>query len=166
MPMSELNLQIRPAAEKDVSLLLAFVRALAEYEGLGDQVVATESSLRSALFRAQPHGEAVIADHQGESVGFGISFHTFSTILGRRGMHLEDLYVTPAWRGRGVGRALLAHMARVAVERSCGRLEWWVLAHNEPALRFYEHLGARRMEEFRVFRLTGEALHRLANCTS
>ena len=143
-------------------LVLAFIRELAEYERMAEEVVATEELLGAALFGERPVAEAAIAELDGGPVGFALFFHNFSTFLARPGIYLEDLYVRPAARGRGVGRALLAHLARLALERGCGRLEWAVLDWNEPAIRFYEGIGARQMTEWQIFRLSGEALARLA----
>ena len=151
-----------PAAADDVALLLRLIRALAEYERMSDQVVATEADLHDALFGARPVAEAVIASVGAEPVGFALWFYNYSTFLGRPGLYLEDLFVLPDWRGRGIGRALLQHLARVAVERGCGRMEWSVLDWNEPAIGFYRRLGAQAMNEWTVYRLTGDALARLA----
>lgn len=160
--MTDLRIDITPATERDVPLLLRLITALAEYERLADQVVATEATLRESLFGAQPSAEAVVAYAGGEPVGFAVWFYNYSTFLSRPGLYLEDLFVLPAWRGRGVGRALLGHLARIAVERGCGRMEWAVLDWNEPAIRFYQRIGARPMDEWTVYRLTGDALTRLA----
>lgn len=162
-PASAAALRIDPATPQDVALVLAFIRELAEYERLLDQVVATEETLREQLFGARPGAEVVIARWEGEPAGFALFFHNFSTFLGRRGLYLEDLFVRQAFRGRGVGRALLAFLARLAVERGCGRLEWWVLDWNEPAISFYRGLGAVAMSDWTVFRLTGEPLRALAH---
>ena len=156
------SLRIEPASEAQVPLILEFIRGLAEYEKLSDEVVATEASLRQSLFGPRPDAEVVIAYADDEPAGFALFFHNYSTFLGRRGLYLEDLFVKPAFRGRGVGRALLQHLARVAVERGCGRFEWWVLDWNEPAIRFYQSLGARPMGDWTVYRLTGPALEALA----
>jgi GNAT superfamily N-acetyltransferase len=153
---------IRPAAASDVPLILRFIRDLAEYERLAHEVVATEDSLRETLFGARPYAEVVIAEDGGEPAGFALFFHNYSTFLAKPGIYLEDLYVRPEMRGRGTGRALLAHLARLAVERGCGRLEWWVLDWNEDAIRFYRSLGARPMEDWTVFRVAGDDLHHLA----
>jgi GNAT superfamily N-acetyltransferase len=162
VPDAPAPLRIEPAAEADVPLILAFIRELAEYERMLDRVVATEAVLHEQLFGARPGAEVVIARWAGEPAGFALFFHNFSTFLGRRGLYLEDLFVRPAYRGRGVGRALLAHLARAAVERGCGRLEWWVLDWNEPAIGFYRALGAEPMSDWTVFRLSGEPLAALA----
>jgi GNAT superfamily N-acetyltransferase len=156
------GIRIRPAAEPDVPLILRFIRELAEYERLLHEVVATEERLRETLFGARPAAEVVIAEEAGAPVGFALFFHNYSTFLAQPGLYLEDLYVRPEARGRGAGRALLAHLARLARARGCGRLEWWVLDWNESAIRFYRSLGAQAMDDWTVFRLTGPALDRLA----
>lgn len=158
-------LSIRAATTADVSLILGFIRELADYEKLSDEVVASEADIRSSLFGPKPVAECVLAELDGQAVGFALFFHNFSTFLGRPGIYLEDLYVRPTQRGKGVGRKLLAHLAQLAIERRCGRLEWAVLDWNEPAIRFYENLGARILKEWRVNRLTGKALENLANET-
>ena len=157
------RLEIVPAIAEDVSLILDLIRELAEYEKRGDQVVASEETLRGALFGERPAAEVIFARIAGDTVGFALFFHNFSTFLGRQGIWLEDLFVRPAWRGRGIGRRLLAHLAGLAVERDCGRLEWWVLDWNEDAIGFYRRLGAVAMSEWTVQRVTGEALRRLAS---
>ncbi len=153
---------IRPAAMDDVGVILGFIRQLADYERLSHEVDATESDLAEALFGARPYAEVILAEADGVPAGFALFFHNFSTFRGRPGIYLEDLYVSPGYRGRGIGRALLAHLAALAVERGCRRLEWSVLDWNEPAIGFYRSLGAAPMDEWTVFRLTGEALHQLA----
>ena len=153
---------IRAAVEEDVPLILHFIRRLAEYERLAHEVVATEEGLRRWLFGERPAAEVVIAEWGGEAAGFALFFHNFSTFLGRSGVYLEDLYVEPAHRGRGIGRALLAHLARLAVERGCGRLEWWVLDWNEDAIRFYRSIGAVAMDDWTVYLVTGDTLAALA----
>ena len=155
--------RIRPAVEADVPLVLALIRELAEYERLADQVTAAESDLREALFGPAPRAEAVIATVDGEAAGFALFFHNFSTFTGRPGLYLEDLYVRPAHRGRGVGRRLLVHLARLARGRGCSRFEWAVLDWNEPAIRSYRRVGASPMDDWTVYRLTGTALERLAD---
>jgi GNAT superfamily N-acetyltransferase len=146
-----------------VPLILGLIKELAEYEKLSDEVVADEETLRRNLFGEGHRGaEVVVAEHDGEPVGFALFFHNFSTFLGRPGLYLEDLYVRPAFRGRGAGKALLAHLAALAKERGCGRMEWWVLDWNEGAIGFYESIGAEAMDEWTVYRVTGEALERLA----
>lgn len=156
------EIRIERATERDVPLLLSFVRELAEYERASHEVVATLENLRESLFGARRVAEALIAYAGDEAAGMALFFHNFSTWTGLRGLYLEDLYVRPEMRGRGVGRALLAHLARLARERDCARFEWAVLNWNEPAIRFYRNLGAVPMDEWTVFRLKGEALERLA----
>src|SRR5215813_13719364 len=156
------GLHIRAAAEPDVPLIATLIRELAEYERLLDSVCMTEERLRSALFGPHRYAEVSIAeDPTGEPLGFALFFHNFSTFLGLPGIYLEDLFVRPAHRGLGVGRTLLQHLARVAGERGCGRLEWSVLDWNEPALGFYRRLGARAIEGWTAYRLDGDALERL-----
>jgi GNAT superfamily N-acetyltransferase len=159
---SPIPVTVRPASAADVPQILAFIRALADYERLLDRVVATEDGLREALFGPRPYAEVVLAEDGGGAVGFALFFHTFSTFLGQPGIYLEDLFVVPEARGRGVGRALLTHLARLAIARRCGRVEWAVLGWNTPAIRFYESLGARPNEEWTVYRLTGAPLVTLA----
>ena len=156
------HLRILPAREEDVPLILSFVVELAEYERSAHRVVATVENLREALFGERKVAEAVIALLGDEPVGMALFFHNFSTWTGVYGLYLEDLYVRPHARGRGVGRALLAHLARTARERGCARFEWAVLDWNEPAIRFYKNLGAVPAEGWRIFRMTGDALERLA----
>jgi GNAT superfamily N-acetyltransferase len=154
--------RIEPAIASDVPVLLDLIKALAAYEKLTHEVVATESDLHAALFGPRPAAEAAIAYAGDEPAGFAVFFHNFSTFLGRPGMYLEDLFVQPRWRGRGLGRLLMAHVAKIAVERRCGRLEWSVLDWNEPAIGFYRRLGARPMDDWTVYRLTGDRLRALA----
>jgi GNAT superfamily N-acetyltransferase len=156
---------LRPATVDDVPQVLAFIRALADYERLLHEVVATEDGLRQALFGPRPFAEVVLAEDGGVPLGFALFFHTFSTFLGRPGIYLEDLFVIPEARGRGVGRTLLAHLARLAVERGCGRVEWAVLDWNAPAIRFYDSLGARPNDDWTIYRLTGAPLAALAGGT-
>ena len=158
-------LSIEAATVADVPTILRLIRALAEYERLSHEVVATEDSLRAALFGDRPGAECLIARADGEPVGFALYFHNFSTFLSRRGLYLEDLFVEPAQRGKGYGKALLQRLAQIAVERGCGRLEWSVLDWNAPAIGFYVSLGARLMTEWRIFRLTGEALQAFASAS-
>ena len=159
---SSSRFRIVRAERKDVPVILAFIRDLAEYEKLSHEVVATEERLAEELFGPRPAAEVLLA-YDGETpVGFALFFHNFSTFLGKRGIYLEDLFVRPAARGRGFGKALLSELARIALERGCGRLEWAVLEWNEPAIEFYRSLGARVMEEWRIFRLTGDSLASLA----
>ncbi len=154
-------IHIRPAGERDIPRVLAFIRELARYERLEHEVIATEEALRTSLFGARPYAEVVLACLEDEPVGFALFFHNFSTFKGRPGIYLEDLYVRPEVRGRGVGRRLLEWLARTALERSCARLEWAVLDWNAPSIAFYRGLGAQSMDEWRIFRLTGAALERL-----
>ena len=162
MPADAAAIGIRPAVCADVPLILTFIRGLADYEELVHECAATEAQLERTLFGARPVAEVVIA-HRGEvPAGFALFFHNYSTFLARPGIYLEDLFVDPAHRGFGVGRALLSHLATLAVERDCGRLEWSVLDWNADAIRFYERLGARAMTEWTVYRVTGDALTQLA----
>ncbi len=153
---------IRPATPADIATILGLVRELAAFEREPDAVVATEADLAEALFGDRPAAEAVIAEDGGAPLGFALFFHNFSTWTGKRGLYLEDLYVTPAARGRGVGTALLRHLAAVALERGCGRFEWSVLDWNADAIAFYRAMGAVGMDEWTIQRVTGEALQRLA----
>ena len=153
---------IRAAVPGDEGLVLRFVRELAAFEREADAVEASEADLAAALFGPTPAAEAVVAEDGGEPVGFALFFHNFSTWKGRRGLYLEDLYVTPAARGRGVGKALLGALAGIAVDRGCARFEWSVLDWNADAIAFYRALGAVGMEEWTVQRLSGDALSRLA----
>ena len=157
------GLQLRFADEADVPIVLNFINALAEYERMADEVVADQELLRRTLFGERTAAEVVIAELDGEPAGFALFFHNYSTFLARPGLYLEDLFVTPELRGRGIGRRLLAFLARTAVERGCGRFEWSVLDWNTPAIRFYEKLGATAMDEWTVFRMTGDALIELAS---
>lgn len=156
------TLRIRPATRADVAVVLGFIRELAEYEKLTHLVVATEDTLAEELFGPRSPAEVLLAEAGGEAVAFAVVFHNFSTFLGRKGMYLEDLYVKQDRRRQGYGRALLLHIARLAVERGCGRFEWSVLDWNEPAIRFYEGLGASILPEWKLVRLTGPALAKLA----
>ncbi|HKF78827.1 MAG TPA: GNAT family N-acetyltransferase [Candidatus Dormibacteraeota bacterium] len=160
------GLSIRGATEADVALVAALIRELAEYERLLHEVTMTEDGLRTALFGSRPCAEVAIAEGgDGEPLGFALFFHNFSTFLGLPGIYLEDLFVRPAHRSRGVGRALLEHLAGLARERGCGRLEWSVLDWNQPAIGFYRRLGAVPQDEWTTYRLTGPALERLADGT-
>lgn len=154
-------LSIRSALADDTTLILQFIRELADYERLLDRVVATESELRAALFGPVPRAEVLIAEMDGAAAGFALYFHNFSTFVGRTGLYLEDLFVRPEFRSHGVGKALLVELARTAVERRCGRLEWAVLDWNEPAIGFYRSLGAVAQDDWTVYRLEGEALERM-----
>ena len=152
---------MRPAEKRDVGVIMGFIKELAEYEGLAHEVVADEVSLERSLFGEHPVAEALIAEFETTPIGFALYFPTFSTFVGRPGLYLEDLYVQPNMRGKGVGTLLLQHVARLARERGCGRLEWSVLNWNKPAIRFYEALGARAMDDWTVYRLTDDYLSKL-----
>jgi len=154
--------RVETASERDVPVILRLIKGLAEYERLADHVTATEEGLRASLFGEHRDAEVLIAYDQATPVGFALFFHNYSTFLGQRGLYLEDLFVLPDWRRRGVGRLLLGHLARLAEERQCGRVEWAVLDWNAPAIRFYKALGARPMDDWTVYRLTGQALVELA----
>jgi GNAT superfamily N-acetyltransferase len=156
------QLRIAPATENDVALILSFVERLAEYEKLSHEVVATEAALRHWLFGPRPMAEVLLAYWGDHPAGFALYFHNFSTFLARPGIYLEDLFVEPVHRGKGIGKALLMHLAAIATERGCGRLEWSVLDWNQPSIEFYKKLGAKPKDEWTIFRLTGEALHQLA----
>ncbi|MFP5306999.1 MAG: N-acetyltransferase family protein [Gammaproteobacteria bacterium] len=157
-----MHVDIRPAQPRDVPVILGLIRALAEYERLLDQVSATEAALHESLFGARPYAEALLAWRGDEAAGFALYFHNYSTFLAKPGIYLEDLFVQPAHRKHGIGKALLAELARIAVARGCGRLEWAVLDWNAPAIAFYESLGAWPLKEWIVNRLSGDALHALA----
>ncbi|MCC6726535.1 MAG: GNAT family N-acetyltransferase [Saprospiraceae bacterium] len=160
--MDNTHANLRPATTEDVPLILAFIKELAEYERMLDQVVATEEMLRETLFGQRPGAEVILC-HEGEKpVGFALFFHNFSTFRGRPGIYLEDLFVRPAFRGKGYGKMLLQALARLCVERNCARLEWSVLDWNTPSIEFYNSLGAAPMEEWTVFRLTDDSLAKLA----
>ncbi len=153
---------IRAANEDEVPVILAFIQALARYEHLEHECVATVDSLRETLFGPRRYAEVVFACVADEPVGFALFFHNYSTFLGKPGLYLEDLFVYPQARGHGVGKKLLAWLAATAVTRDCGRLEWSVLDWNEPSIRFYRHLGAELKKEWQIFRLSGDALAALA----
>ena len=157
------NFTIRMATAADAPLILTLIRELADYERLTHEVVADVGLLREHLFGPSPAAEVIIGSFGTDPVGFALFFPTFSTFLGRPGLYLEDLYVRPAVRGRGIGRTMLAYVAHLAVERGCGRLEWAVLDWNAAAIGFYRKVGAAPMDEWTVFRLAGEALEALAN---
>jgi len=159
------NLQLRAATVEDVPQLLTFIAELAEFEALAHEAVATEEVLAEQLFGPSPGAEVVMAEVDGAPAGFALFFHSFSTFLGRRGLYLEDLFVRPAFRGCGVGRALMVHLAGIAQARGCGRFEWSVLDWNADAIRFYRSLGARGMDGWTVQRVDGQALHELAAST-
>ena len=160
--MSNGNFTIRPATERDVPVILAFIRQLAEYEKLSHEAVMTEEILRQSLFGSRRAAEVLLGYSGDLPVAFAVFFHNFSTFLGRPGLYLEDLFVIPEMRGKGFGKAMLVELARIARERNCGRFEWSVLDWNKPAIDFYKALGAVPMDEWTIFRVTGEALKRLA----
>ena len=151
----------RPAQPGDEMLILSFIRALADYEHMSDQVVATPELLREWIFE-KGKAEVIFAQAGEKAVGFALFFHNFSTFLGRAGLYLEDLYVMPEYRGQGYGKGILRKLAQIALERGCGRLEWWCLDWNRPSIDFYLSLGAEPMEEWTVYRVTAQALERLA----
>ena len=155
------KLTFRQAEEADCGLVLEFIRQLAEYEKMLPEVVATEQLLHRALFQDR-RAEVIFALEDGVEVGFALYFHNFSTFVGRSGLYLEDLFVKPAYRGRGYGKALLKRLAKIAVERGCGRFEWVCLDWNRPSIDFYRSLGAVPQDEWTIYRLTGEALQKLA----
>jgi GNAT superfamily N-acetyltransferase len=152
--------EFRTAQEKDTALILNFIKELAEYEKMSDQVVADEKLLREQIFEKK-NAEVIFAVEDGIEVGFALFFHNFSTFVGRAGLYLEDIYVKPEFRGRGHGKALIGELARIAVERNCGRMEWSCLDWNRPSIDFYLSLGAEPMSEWTVYRLTGDKLRAL-----
>jgi GNAT superfamily N-acetyltransferase len=152
---------IRPAVESDVKLILQFIKGLGDYEKLSHEVVATEEKLRKTLFQ-QKMAEVIIGEFKGEPVGFALFFHNYSTFLGQAGIYLEDLYIIPEIRGKGFGKTMLKHLAKLAVERDCGRLEWACLDWNEPSICFYKGLGAKALDDWTVYRVTGETLKEMA----
>lgn len=160
------DFSIRFATPKDTREILRLIRELAEYEKLSDMAVGTAAQLERSLFGARPACEAMVAEREARAVGFALFFTTFSTFLCKPGIYLEDLFVEPAHRGHGIGKALLARLAQLAVERGCGRLEWRVLDWNEPSIRFYESLGAKLMPEWELVRMTEEGFRRLAEGNS
>lgn len=153
---------IRPALPADAALIASLIRELAEYEKLLQACHVTPETIAASLFCTPPHAECVIAEHDGRAVGFALFFHNYSTFLAKRGLYLEDLFVRPEARGQGVGKALLAHLAQLAVQRGCGRFEWSVLDWNAPAIAFYQSLGATAQNEWTIYRVTGDALTALA----
>ena len=156
------SLRIEPATERDIPLILEFVRGLAEYERHSDYVEATEERIKETIFGSEPAAQVLFAYEGAIAVGFAVFFYTFSTFVGLRGLYLEDLFVKPEARDKGVGRALLRYLARLAKEKNCYRIEWAVLNWNESAIRFYKRLGAVPMDEWQVYRLSGDELNRLA----
>lgn len=153
---------IRPAVPADAGLILAFIRELGDYERLSHEVIADEAGLAAQLFGERPRAEVLIAELDGAAAGFALFFHNFSTFVGKPGLYLEDLFVRPAFRGHGLGKRLMVRLARIAVERDCGRFEWSVLDWNTQAIDFYRSLGATGMDEWTVQRVSGDALHALA----
>ena len=154
--------RIRPATPADVPIILELIRDLATYERAPSEVTATEERLLQVLFGEKPVAEVLLASEGEEPVGFAVFFHNFSTWLGRPGLYLEDLFIRPEHRGKGYGRALLVDLAKIARDRGCGRMEWAVLDWNEPAIEFYKKLGARPLDDWKIFRLAGEGIARLA----
>ncbi|MDF7663932.1 GNAT family N-acetyltransferase [Bifidobacterium sp. ESL0763] len=155
------ELKFRYAKREDVALILKFIKELADYEKMLDEVVADEATLEEWLFDKQK-AEVIFACLDGREIGFALFFHNFSTFLGRAGLYLEDLYVSPEYRGHGYGKAILKQLARTAVERKCGRLEWWCLDWNKPSIDFYLSLGAEQMSDWTTYRLAGDTLKELA----
>jgi GNAT superfamily N-acetyltransferase len=155
------NIQIRFAEEKDTPLILEFIRAIAEYERMSDQVAATEEGLRKYLFHDHV-AEVIFAEDQDTPLGFSLFFHNMSTFVGRPGIYIEDIFVKPEFRGKGIGKALLGFIAGLAAERNCGRLEWSCLNWNEPSIAFYKSQGAQAMSGWTTFRVSGDALDKLA----
>ncbi len=158
-----MTLAIRPATRTDLPLIAQFIRDLAEYERLAHEVRFDEEALGERLFGERPYAEVLIGEIDGTPQGFALFFHNFSTFEGKPGVYLEDLFVRPEARGSGLGKALLKRLAQLAVERDCARLEWWVLDWNEPAIQFYQSLGAKPMDEWTTFRVDGDALSELAS---
>jgi GNAT superfamily N-acetyltransferase len=157
------NIRIDPAFETDLPLIFSFIKDFADFVHLSHEVLATEEILRETLFGSKRYAEVVIARLDNIPAGFAIFFHNFSTFLGRPGIYLEDLFVLPEFRSKGIGKALLTHLAKLAVERGCGRFEWAVLEWNESAMEFYKRLGAIPLDDLTIFRLTGESLQKLAD---
>ncbi len=155
---STARISLRPAEENDIGIIHEFIQELADFERLSHEVVATEALLQQFLFAERPVAEAIIAEYDGTPAGFALFFYTFSTFLARPGLYLEDLFVRPGLRGKGIGKALLRYLANLAIERDCGRVEWSVLDWNQSAIQFYEKLGAAPMAEWTVYRLAGSAL--------
>ena len=156
------RINIRFATQEDTGLILRFIKELASFEKLEHEVVADEPQIISSLFGETPQAECVIAELDGRPKGFAIFFHNYSTFLCRHGLYLEDLYVTPEARGKGIGIGLLKHLAELAIERGCGRMEWWVLDWNTPAIDLYKSLEAEAMDEFTIYRLKGKALEKFS----
>jgi len=172
LPQIPPRISLRSATPEDTPIIRRFIEDLAQYEKLANQMIATDESLRATLFESNPpQAEVILAFLTSENddnpektpAGFALFFHNYSTFLGRRGLYLEDLFVQPQYRGLGIGKQLLAELAKIAVQRNCGRMEWAVLNWNEPAINFYKSLGAQPMDEWTTFRLTGESLHNVAD---
>jgi GNAT superfamily N-acetyltransferase len=157
-----MNFSIRQATEQDIPLICSFIRQLAEYERLLHEAVVTEETLRQNLFGTRRYAEVLLGFADDQPVAFAVFFHNFSTFLGRPGLYLEDLFVVPEMRGKGIGQSMLVELAKIAHERGCGRVEWAVLNWNEPAIKFYKNLGAASLDDWTIFRVTGEAFERLA----
>lgn len=156
------DFSLRNARREDVPLILSFIRELAEYEKLSHEVVATEDDIAQSLFGSSPKAFCVIAEANGEPAGFALCFYNYSTFQGRPGIYLEDLYVKPEFRGRGLGKKFFIHLAQRAMDENCGRIQWWVLDWNEPSIAFYKSMNAIPMEEWTVFRLEGKSIEELA----
>ena len=156
------NFIIRPATESDVDTIFSLIKELADYERLAHQVVATQKDIHNSLFGERPFAEALIGEYGRTPISFALFFYNFSTFIGKPGIYLEDLYVKPEYRGKGFGRKILVHIARLAIKRNCGRFEWSVLDWNTPAIRTYEKLNAKPMQNWILYRLTGKALAELA----
>lgn len=159
--MQNQTFNIRQAVPDDVNLILQFIQKLGAYEKLSHEVMATEEKLRKTLFE-QKMAEVIIGEYQGEAVGFALFFHNYSTFLGQAGIYLEDLFIDPGMRGKGFGKKMLAHLAKLAVQRGCGRLEWSCLDWNEPSICFYKSLGAKALEDWTIYRVTGDTLQEMA----
>ena len=154
---------LRIAVENDVPVILNFIKALADYEKLSHEVAADENQLKKTLFGERKIAEVIIAEYKNQPAGFALFFHNYSTFLGKPGIYLEDLFVNPELRGKGIGKILLSYLGQLAIERDCGRIEWAVLDWNEPSINFYKNLGAKPMDEWTVFRVTGDGINNLAD---
>jgi GNAT superfamily N-acetyltransferase len=155
------NLDIKPANVRQVQLILDFIREIAEYEKLVHEVVADKKTLRNTLFGKNKSAEVVIGYCQGKPVGYALFFYNYSSFIGRHGLYIEDIYIKPEHRGKGYGKAFMVYLARIARDKKCGRMEWAVLTWNEPSIKFYKKLGAVSMDDWRIFRLSGDALKKL-----
>ena len=162
MKIKNKNFIIRQASKEDCALILEFIRELAAYEKLAHEVVTDVAILEQSLFGEKPYAKVVIGEYKNKAVSFALYFHNFSTFLGKPGLYLEDLYVRPEMRGKGLGKIMLAYLAKTAIDLGCGRFEWWVLDWNISAIEFYKSLGAKPMDEWTVNRVTGQALEKLA----